>query len=121
MKYMLAIYGDSSTWGRQSDDEAKAEQDAFATFEREAAAAGVLIEQAALQPEGQTLSMPEGGAQPTSGPLTNPERRLGCFYILDCRDLEDATKWGSRVPLVGAGGFDSIEIRPLIENSERER
>jgi hypothetical protein len=57
MKYLLAIYGDSSTWGTLSEEEAKAELDAFATFERAAAEAGVLVAKEALDPEAYTLSV----------------------------------------------------------------
>ncbi len=115
MKYLLAVFGDSSTWGTQSEEQAKAELDAFAAFERDAAEAGVLVAREALAPEGYTLSVENGAAHVAGEPLTRSEQRLGCFYLLDCGDLAEATEWASRIPLVGAGGFHAIEIRPVLE------
>jgi hypothetical protein len=109
MKFMLAIYGDSSTWGSQSDEEAKAELDAFAAFEREAKQARVLVTREALEGEGSRLSSEDG-----EGELMDPEKRLGCFYILECSDMGEAKQWAARVPLVGPGGFHTIEIRPVM-------
>ena len=114
MKYMLALYGDSSTWGTQSDEEFTLEQKAFAAFEREAAEAGVLVGKEALEPEGHTLSVQDGAPAVTDAPPTKPEQRLGCFYVLDCNDLDDVTEWATKIPLVGDGGFHSIEIRAVM-------
>ena len=114
MKYLLAIYGDSSTWGTLPDEDANAELDAFAAFEREAAEAGILIANEALQPEAHTLAVDGGARHLTEGAPTEPERRLGCFYIVECDDLTEVTEWASKIPLIGDGGFHSIEIRPVM-------
>ena len=66
MKYLLAIYGDSSTWGTQSEEDAKEELDAFAAFEREATEAVVLVGKEALQPDAYTLSVRDGAPALTS-------------------------------------------------------
>ena len=63
MRYLLAIYGDSSTWGSQSEEETKAELAAFRTFEREAAEAGIVVASVALQPDAYTLSIDHGVPQ----------------------------------------------------------
>ncbi len=114
MKYLLAIYGDSSTWGTQSEEEAKAELDAFAEFERAATEAGVLVGNEALDPEAHTVSVRDGRSVVTDGALTEPEQRLGCFYLVECESVAEAKEWASKVPLVGDGGFHSIEIRPVM-------
>ena len=114
MKYLLAIYGDSLTWGTLGEDEAKAELDAFAAFEREATEAGVLVANEALQPEALTLSVRHGAPAITDGALTEPERRLGCFYLVECENLAEARECASKIPLVGDGGFHSIKIRPVM-------
>ena len=114
MKYLLAIYGDSSTWGTQSEEDAKAELDAFAAFEREAAEAGILVSSEALQPEAHTLSVHDGALRLAEGALTAARERLGCLYLVDCASLEEAREWAAKIPLVGDGGFHSIEIRPVM-------
>jgi hypothetical protein len=113
MKYMLLVYGDSSTWGTLSDEEAKAELEAFAAFEREASEANVLLTQDALQPDGHIFAKRNGTAQPSEETMS--DRRIGCVYVLDARDLAEVSEWAAKVPLVGAGGFDTIEIRPVLD------
>jgi hypothetical protein len=112
MKYMLFVYGDSSTWGTLSDEEAKSELEAFAAFERDAREAGVLVAGDALAAKGYTVAKQNGTAQRSDAPM--PARRIGCVYVLDARDVDEAAKWASRIPLVGTGGFDTIEIRPVM-------
>ena len=114
MKYLLAIYGDSSTWGTQSEEDAKAELDAFAAFEREAAEAGILVAREALQPDAHTLSVAGGAPHFTEGAPTERAARLGCFYLVDCDDLAEVREWAAKIPLVGDGGFHSIEIRRVM-------
>jgi hypothetical protein len=113
MKYMLLVYGDSSTWGTQSDEEAKAELEAFAAFERDAGEAGVLVARDALRPEGYTFTNRNGAPEVTEG--IPSDRRIGCIYVLSGSDVTEVAEWASRIPLVGVGGFDTIEIRPVME------
>ena len=40
---------------------------------------------------------------------------MGCFYLVDCTGLAEAQEWASKIPLVGHGGFDTIEIRPVMD------
>jgi hypothetical protein len=111
MRYLLAIYGDSSTWGTQSEEDAKAELDAFAALEREAADAGVLVDGVALDPAAYTVS---AGSGSRDGAVTGEGQRLGCFYVVECESVAEAKEWASKVPLVGDGGFHSVEIRPVM-------
>jgi hypothetical protein len=115
MKYLLMVYGDASTWGRLSEEAAAAEQDAFATFEREAAEAGVLVSQEALDPDAYSRSIRDGEPRLEHAALSGPGQRAGCFYLLECRDAGDAVEWAKKIPLVGDGGFHSIEIRPCLK------
>jgi hypothetical protein len=112
MKYLLAIYGDSSTWGTQSEEEANAELDAFAAFERAATEAGVLVGGEALDPEAYTVSVREGRPVVTDGALTEPDQRLGCFYLVECGSVAEAKDWAPKVPLVGDGGFQRVGRAP---------
>jgi hypothetical protein len=118
MKYLLLVYGDSSSWGTLPPEEAKAELERFAEFERSAGEAGVLVTQGALQPESDTITVLDG---PAESAAAKPERWPGCFYVLESRDLVEVKEWASRVPLVGPGGFHTIEIRPVMGPSVRER
>jgi hypothetical protein len=117
MQYLLMLYGDQSTWKDQSDTEHGVEMSAFAAFERQARNAGVWVTEHALQPaENAATVRRSNGGEPTvsDGPLAENKEQMGAFYILECRDLDEATDWAKKVPLVGAGGFSAVEVRPML-------
>jgi hypothetical protein len=48
----------------------------------------------------------------TDGPFAETKEQLGGFYILNCKDLDEAIEWAAKIP--GANG-GSIEVRPVME------
>jgi hypothetical protein len=111
MRYLLAVYGDSSRWGSLDHVAARAETEALEGFDREAGEAGLLVTRAPLALEAWTISAGDRVAR--DGAPSDPIHRLGCFYVIECRDAAEAKAWAARFPLIGPGGFDSIEIRPI--------
>jgi hypothetical protein len=116
MKYLLAVYGDSSRWGTLNEAAARAETEALERFDRDARQAGSLITRAPLGLEGWKVS----AGQPVARKETPRDEvhRLGCFYVIECRDAAEAKEWAARFPLIGPGGFESIEIRPITDDSD---
>lgn len=47
--------------------------------------------------------------------LRRNKRTVGGFYILDCKDLEEAVEWAKRIPTSCKGLSGSIEIRPIAD------
>src|SRR6266478_4471682 len=47
------------------------------------------------------------------GPFAETKEQLAGYYILDCKDLDEAIGWASKIPLVCSGGEGCIEIRPI--------
>ena len=58
-----------------------------------------------------TVRVRDGKVQTTDGPFAETKEQLGGFYLLDCKDLDEAIEYASRIP---SGKFGSIEIRPLM-------
>jgi hypothetical protein len=117
MHFLLALYGDQSTWGKQTEAEHATEMSAFAAFEREARQAGVLVANHALEPADRAAAVRrDGSGEPAlaDGPIDDATEQLGAVYVLECRDRDEAARWAAKVPLVGAGGFSAIEIRPVL-------
>ena len=55
----------------------------------------------------------EGGdVRVADGPAGGGVEELAGFFMLDCDDLDDAVKWGSRIPSAWLGG--KIELRPIV-------
>ena len=47
----------------------------------------------------------------TDGPYVETKEQLGGFYLLNCKDLDEAIEWAAKIP--GANG-GSIEVRPVM-------
>jgi hypothetical protein len=107
MKYMLLIYGDESQYPDDMD------LTPWQAYTQEAMRAGVHRAGAGLMPvsTATTVRQREGRMLTTDGPFAETREQLGGFYILDCKDLDEAIAWASRIPSVGWG---SVEIRPVM-------
>jgi hypothetical protein len=49
------------------------------------------------------------------GPFAETKEQLAGYYILDCKDLDEAIEWGKRIPTACKGADGCIEIRPVAE------
>ena len=47
----------------------------------------------------------------TDGPFAETKEQLGGYYLLDCKDLDDALAWAKRIPWPGG----SVEVRPVMD------
>ena len=48
----------------------------------------------------------------TDGPFAESKEQLGGFYLLECKDLDEAMSWASKMPNIHRG---SVEVRPIME------
>jgi hypothetical protein len=62
-----------------------------------------------------TVRLESGKVLATDGPFAETREQLAGYYVLDCRDLNDAIAWAARIPTACGGGKGSIEIRQLTE------
>jgi hypothetical protein len=58
-----------------------------------------------------TVSVRAGRTMITDGPFTETHEHLGGYYVLDCRDLDEALELAALCPMAEVG---SIEVRPLV-------
>ena len=114
MKYLLLLFGDESSWADMTDEEAGAELAAYERYGEEATKAGVFVAGEGLQPTSTATTMRIAGGERilSDGPFAETKEQLGGFYVLDCKDLDDALAWAERCPASGSG---SIEIRPVMD------
>jgi len=112
MKYMLLMYADESK-GPQTPEEQKAHapENWYALME-EMKTAGVLVTQNGLSPvaTATTIRVREGKTLITDGPFAETHEQFGGFFLLDCKDLDEALHWAAKIPSAQLG---SIEVRPL--------
>jgi hypothetical protein len=50
----------------------------------------------------------------TDGPFAETKEQLAGYYILDCKDLDEAIAWAARFPEASKGGGGCVEIRPIL-------
>jgi hypothetical protein len=114
MKYMLLLFGDEKAWENLGEEDMQAEMARYEQYDREVKEAAVFVAGEGLQPTPTATTMRIAGGERvlTDGPFAETKEQLGGFYVLDCKDLDDALAWAERCPASGDG---SIEIRPVID------
>jgi hypothetical protein len=117
MKYMFSLIAEEGDWTDGSPEAMKAEMDRWAAFGQEAVDKGAFVAGDALQ-ESETATtlrvQDDGGHTVTDGPYAETKEQLGGFYVLDCRDLDEALEWARKIPL----SRGAIEVRPVADFSE---
>lgn len=113
MKYLLSIYCDEAADARKSDEERGNEHAAYGTYTAEGRERGVIVGGEALHPSSTatTVRVRNGMALTSDGPFAETKEQLGGYYVVDCRNLDEAIEWAQRIPHASQG---AIEIRPVM-------
>lgn len=114
MHYMFLIYSEELPEG-MPPDEIEALRSAHRAVMTDAAAKGVLLGVDALQPTLTATSVRMTGQKAiiTDGPFAETKEQLAGYYLLDCRDLDEAIEWAKRIPTQCKGRSGGVEIRPV--------
>ena len=115
MKYAILIYDENTVNPDTNPDPAvwgqvMAEYNAFTKAIEEA---GVYLGGEALQPAptATTVQVKDGKTLTTDGPFAETKEGLGGFYILDCKDLDEALAWAAKCP---GSWYGKVEVRPVV-------
>jgi hypothetical protein len=113
MKYMLNIYGDMSEYDDMTPEQNEQMMQAYDAFYRDATERGAWVVGEALEgPETATaVKVRDGERLVTDGPFPETKEQLGGFYILECKDLDEAIEWAAKIPGAQNG---TIEVRPVM-------
>ena len=117
MKYAFTIYGDESQRESATPEEMAAMSQAYGEFTQEVQAKGIYLAGEGLYPTptATTVRVRDGERNVTDGPYAETKEQLGGFYVLDCKDLDDAIEWAAKIP---GSQFGSVEIRPVMVYDE---
>lgn len=109
MRYLMLIYENEAT---TPQDEKELEK--WFTYTERLKASGCWLGGEALQPTttATTVRMKNGKTMTTDGPFAETKEQLGGYYMLQCKDLDEAIKWASQIPSAGRG---PVEVRPIME------
>lgn len=58
-----------------------------------------------------TVRVRDGKTMITDGPFAEAKEVMGGFYILDCKDLDEALDFAARIPDARSAG---VEVRPVM-------
>jgi hypothetical protein len=113
MKYLLLIYDSEKVWEKMPEAERNQMHADYVTFTKEIMASGHHLGGDALQPihTATTVRVRDGKTAVTDGPFAETREQLGGFYMIEAKDLDEATRIAARIPSARVG---SIEIRPVM-------
>ena len=113
MKYMAIIFNDESQYANATPEQIGAVFAAHGEFGQASREAGVFVDGDGLQPvaTATTVRVRDGERLLTDGPYAETKEQLGGFYMLECKDLDEALSWAARIPEAKTG---SIEVRPVM-------
>lgn len=52
-----------------------------------------------------------GKSELTDGPFAETKEQLGGYYLLECKDLDEALHWAAKIP---SARYGTIEVRPVM-------
>ena len=113
MQYLLLIYTPEPPPGTQPDPEALgAELELYDAFTRETRERGMFVAGEALDSTDTATSVrvQDGRTVVTDGPFAETKEALGGFYLLECKDLDEAIEMAAKIPAARRG---TIEVRPI--------
>jgi hypothetical protein len=115
MKYVLLLYGDEGRWADMSPEESAEDMKLWSAFGQQLIDSGAYVAGEGLAPtaEATTVRMKDDEVVRTDGPFAETREQLGGFYLLECKDLDEAVGWAAKVPDLGDGG--SVEVRPVMD------
>lgn len=120
-RYAALIYTVEENEINASPEEWAATMAQYNAFGETAGAAGVIGGGEALQPTTTATTVHViGGAKggdvvTTDGPFAETKEVLGGFYLLDCKDLDEALHWAAQIPGAWHG---RVEVRPVVDFSQ---
>jgi len=114
MRYMLLIYDDETAMAQATQEEQQVVYVDYARYTEEVRNRGILLAGEALMPTqtATTVRVRNGKVLTTDGPFAETKEQLGGFYMLNCKDLDEATELAAKIP---GARYGSIEIRPVAE------
>lgn len=115
MRYMLLVYTDESQMESATEEMLNLVAEGHRAVQEEARRAGAFVaaDPLARTATATTVRVRDGRRIVVDGPFAETKEQLAGYYILECRDLDEAIDWAEKIPTACAGGVGSVEIRPM--------
>jgi hypothetical protein len=114
MKYLLALIADESRFADRTPEQQAEVMKTWDDYTRAAMEAGVHLGGEGLEPSSTATTVRiQASGEPivSDGPFAETKEQLAGYYLLDCKDLDDALAWAKRIPMPGG----TVEVRPVMD------
>ena len=114
MRYILLICEDETAAAAASPAEGEAMMARYMQFGDEMGKRGVLQTGERLRPttDATTVQVRNDKVLTSDGPFAETKEQIGGFYIVDCKDVDEAIEVAAKIPGARVG---TIEVRPIWE------
>ena len=118
MKYLLALIGDETRFAEATPEQQAESMKGWDAYTRATIDAGVHLGGEGLQPSSTATTVRiavDGEPIVSDGPFVETKEQLVGYYLLDCKNLDDALAWAKRIPMPGG----DVEVRPVLDYEAR--
>jgi len=114
MKYMLLIYHDEKRWNEIAESDRQQIYGEFRKLREQLLSRGQFLNGSQLQPSTTATSVRvrDDKQLVTDGPFAETHEQLGGYFLIEAKNLDEATAIAARIPSARTG---TIEIRALVE------
>lgn len=118
MQYVCLVYAEESSFEKIPESELAVLDEASLAHDEELRRVGQLVIAQALESvaEAVTVRVRDGKMSATDGPFAETREQLGGFVFIEARDLNEAIRIASEIPMARYG---SIEVRPAMDLVQR--
>jgi hypothetical protein len=112
MQYLLLICNDESALASLSPEERSAMMAEYELFGNAMGSRGVLRGGERLRPttDATTVQVRDGKVLTADGPFAETKEQIGGYFVVECKDLDEAIEVASQIPGARDG---TIEVRPI--------
>ena len=113
MQYLLLIYSNENDEPKPGTPEGDQHMGAYYAFTEELQSKKLMVGSNALNSvsTATTVRVREGATQTTDGLFAETKEQLGGYYLVECKDLDEAVACAAKIP---SAKFGSVEVRPVI-------
>jgi hypothetical protein len=112
MNYLLLIYNSETQENGMSEEDVKKLMGEYTEFTKSIVQSGAFKAGDRLRPvsSASTVRIRNGKTAITDGPFAETREQLGGYYLIEAKNLDEATAIAARIPSARTG---SIEVRPV--------
>jgi hypothetical protein len=119
MQYLLMIYTNEAAGAAAKPSDVAAMSAEYAAFTRDIIKSGHFKGGEQLRPTASatTVRVRDGKTLMTDGPFAETREQLAGYYVIETRDLDEATAIAARIPGARLG---SVEVRPIVAMQQED-